>query len=473
MGSPPPPGPPGPSGNKSPEQAKQVAMKAPSFVVIIQGRRFQSVPGAFQYIRSLTDTAQRYHAVNELATQMLRASGMMEDWFEIVWTEVEQLKKDTSDWKNPAFKKKWEQIAAKAKQVRKKRDQEREAVIFLCDKRHWCTQEFHDTVLTPFLTGNSGDRLTRTMYDAIKKAYRQNIGPIETLQRTTERIIRRLEGKENWNDGELHATPSDVLEGLKIENMGDLDQGRMSALGRKTLFWDQQYSIVWEKGVPASSRKALAEQEKWGAGGKIEDVEQESPRSVRSPSVRSTQAPEVSQKRARPMISYSGMEGSSKTWVSAKRQKEGPGQYSVTPDEQSIEELSDVLQGLAVVGQEKLGKVEDSGLKTTISHIRNPIQKPNQMEKALWDLTISKVKGIATNQPVSVARNVAQVISSTSSEGILKAVTSIARGLARSGLDDTNAAAYIQSSVDTGNLFLRGVTEQSVTINEIRLVTRN
>jgi hypothetical protein len=178
--------------------------------------------------------------------------------------------------------------------VRKKRDQERKTVIFLCNKRHWCTQEFHDTVLTPFLTGNSEDRLTRTMYDAIKKAYRQNIGPIETLQRTTERIIRRLEGKENWNNGELHAISFNVLEGLKIENMEDLDQGRMSVLGRKTLFWDQQYSLVWEKGVPASSRKALAEQEKWGAGGKIEDVEQESPRSVRSPSVRSTQAPEVS-----------------------------------------------------------------------------------------------------------------------------------------------------------------------------------
>jgi hypothetical protein len=197
MGSPSPPGPPDPSGNKSPEQVKQVAMKALSFVVIIQGRRFQSVSGAFQYIRSLTDTVQRYYAVNKLATQILRASGIIKDWFEIVWTEVEQLKKDISDWKNSAFKKKWEQIAAKAKQVRKKRDQEREAVIFLCDKRHWCTQEFHDTVLTPFLTGNSGDRLTRTMYDAIKKAYRQNIGPIKTLQRTTEKIIRRLEEKEN------------------------------------------------------------------------------------------------------------------------------------------------------------------------------------------------------------------------------------------------------------------------------------
>jgi hypothetical protein len=132
-----------------------------------------------------------------------------------------------------------------------------------------------------------------------------------------------------------------------------------------------------------------------------------------------------------------------------------------------------VLQGLAVVGQEKLGKMEDSGMKTTISPIRNPIQKPNQMEKALWELTISKVKGIALNQPVSMARDVAQVISSTSSEGILKAVTSIAKGLARSGLDNTNAAAYIQSSVDTGNLFLRGVTEQSATMNEIRLVARD
>jgi hypothetical protein len=95
------------------------------------------------------------------------------------------------------------------------------------------------------------------------------------------------------------------------------------------------------------------------------------------------------------------------------------------------------------------------------------------MEKALWDLTISKVKEIATNQPVSVIRNMVQVISSTSSEGILKAVTSIIRGLVRSGLDNTNAAAYIQSLVNIGNLFLKGVTEQSVTMNEIRLVARN
>jgi hypothetical protein len=65
------------------------------------------------------------------------------------------------------------------------------------------------------------------------------------------------------------------------------------------------------------------------------------------------------------------------------------------------------------------------------------------MEKALWELIINKVKGIALNQLVSVARDVVQVISSTSSEGILKAVTSITKGLIRSGLDDINAAAYI------------------------------
>jgi len=58
-----------------------------------------------------------------------------------------------------------------------------------------------------------------------------------------------------------------------------------------------------------------------------------------------------------------------------------------------------------------------------------------------------------------MTRNMTQVISSTSSEGILKTVTSITRGLVRSGLDNINAAAYIQSLVDIGNLFLKEVTK--------------
>jgi hypothetical protein len=64
-----------------------------------------------------------------------------------------------------------------------------------------------------------------------------------------------------------------VLEGPKIENIGKLDQERIAVLERKTLFWDQQYSLIWKKGILVSSRKALAEQEKWNIEGKIKNIE--------------------------------------------------------------------------------------------------------------------------------------------------------------------------------------------------------
>jgi hypothetical protein len=64
-------------------------------------------------------------------------------------------------------------------------------------------------------------------------------------------------------------------------------------------------------------------------------------------------------------------------------------------------------------------------------------------------------------------------ISATTPESALAAMQSLARAMARAGVSDTNAAAYIQSSVDMGILYLRGGSEEVGTMNEIRRVARD
>ena len=139
---------------------------------------------------------QRYHALTELTGHMMRASGVMDDWFETIWSEVETLKQGTDDWKSNEFRTKWKEVSSKAKAVREKRNQVREAIEWLVEKHNWCTREFNDEVLTPFLSGGLTSQPSRTMYEALKKASKQNISPIETLQRASERMLRRLEGRE-------------------------------------------------------------------------------------------------------------------------------------------------------------------------------------------------------------------------------------------------------------------------------------
>jgi hypothetical protein len=66
-----------------------------------------------------------------------------------------------------------------------------------------------------------------------------------------------------------------------------------------------------------------------------------------------------------------------------------------------------------------------------------------------------------------------RIINLTTSNDIFIGMTKIARGLTERGLNDIIAAAYIQSSVDTGTLFLRGASKQSETMDSIRRVTED
>ena len=50
---------------------------------------------------------------------------------------------------------------------------------------------------------------------------------------------------------------------------------------------------------------------------------------------------------------------------------------------------------------------------------------------------------------------------------------SLAKATAHTSLSDPNAAAYIQSSVDMGTLYLRGASEEVGTINEMRRMARD
>ena len=61
------------------------------------------------------------------------------------------------------------------------------------------------------------------------------------MQRACERMIRRVEG-EFYNEWELTPTGTDVKEGLKMQLTG-LNIGRITALGRKNLIFDEKYSF--------------------------------------------------------------------------------------------------------------------------------------------------------------------------------------------------------------------------------------
>jgi hypothetical protein len=72
-----------------------------------------------------------------------------------------------------------------------------------------------------------------------------------------------------------------------------------------------------------------------------------------------------------------------------------------------------------------------------------------------------------------VANDVKERISGTTPESVLAAMQSLAKVTAQTSLSGTNAAAYIQSSVDMGTPYLRGASEEVSTINEMRWMARD
>jgi hypothetical protein len=179
-------------------------------------------------------------------------------------------------------------------------------------------------------------------------------------------------------------------------------------------------------------------------------------------------------KRVSEPVLYEGMTGPSGPLKSTKRQKGALGQTGAIKKEEVMAELAAVLRGLAIVGEEKLMKRERSGSqKPAPTPIPNPISKPNTTKQVLWNFTLSKVRGIAEQRPVSIASGVMQTIGSVNPKNVLSGMNTLAAGLARSGLNNTNAAAYIQSSVDIGTLFLRGAFKRSQTMDNIRIIAGN
>ena len=72
-----------------------------------------------------------------------------------------------------------------------------------------------------------------------------------------------------------------------------------------------------------------------------------------------------------------------------------------------------------------------------------------------------------------MANDVKESVSGTTPKSVLGAMQSFAKATAQTSLSDTNAAAYIQSSVDMGTLYLRGASEEVSTINEMRRMARD
>lgn len=82
-----------------------------------------------------------------------------------------------------------------------------------------------------------------------------------------------------------------------------------------------------------------------------------------------------------------------------------------TLGESSLVELSDVLDELTVVPKEKHARRVSVGSEhESLTLIKNPIQKPSRIDAAFWDLTLSKVRGVAQNQPVSLEPKVKKMI---------------------------------------------------------------
>jgi hypothetical protein len=51
-----------------------------------------------------------------------------------------------------------------------------------------------------------------------------------------------------------------------------LDTGRVAALGRKNLIFDEKYSLVWRDGVPKGAAKAIEDQLKTTGAQKVQEL---------------------------------------------------------------------------------------------------------------------------------------------------------------------------------------------------------
>jgi len=217
--------------------------------------------------------------------------------------------------------------------------------------------------------------------------------------------------------------------------------------------------------VPKGAAKAIEDQLKTTGAQKVQEL----PDSPSQPNTEGSQLTPIKRKKD---VNYEGQQG--RTPKTPKRTKVPAGQGSATKRERSLSELTEVLQGLAVVAEEKQAKRVSSGSQNEApTYIPNPIAQPNEAERAFWELTQAKVRGIALKRPVSVAKEVGERIHETTPEQVLAAFKALAEAARKKNLSDTNSTAYIQSSVDMGTLYLRVGSERSETMEDIRRVVRD
>ena len=86
-------------------------------------------------------------------------------------------------------------------------------------------------------------------------------------------------------------------------------------------------------------------------------------------------------------------------------------------------------------------------------------------------MTMKKVKAIAEGKDIRVEESVKKEVDKINPEVFLHDMKSLTEGFRQTKLSDTNAAAYIQSAVDVGTLFLHTGLSRSPTMIEIRRLT--
>ena len=102
--------------------------------------------------------------------------------------------------------------------------------------------------------------------------------------------------------------------------------------------------------------------------------------------------------------------------------------------------------------------------------IQNPVPNPSHLDSALWDLTLSKVRGVAKQQRVLLEPSIKQLIEKVNPEDAAKAIKKLASAIAQTDLPTTNEALYIQGASDMSSMWLRMSLIRTQAMDEIRVV---
>jgi hypothetical protein len=122
-------------------------------------------------------------------------------------------------------------------------------------------------------------------------------------------------------------------------------------------------ATIWRDSIPKEAAKAIENQLKAVGAKRIQEL-----------------SDSLSQNKRKKDVDYKGQQGwTPKTLKIPKRPKVPAGQESTTSRERSLSELTEVLQGLAVVTEEKQTKRVNNGSQNEAPlYIPNSIPQPNE-----------------------------------------------------------------------------------------------